>query len=281
MSAMNGAPRQRMIARVFALVLASASSVSCGSSVPPTSSLSPAAIKKTIEPTDDDKTRDIPLQGVRNARGFGGLEGDSHAIPGNHFFRSASLSSITESDKDTLIQHGVALDIDLRTFWESSRSPDLLSRDSRFRYVRISLLGSGFSDVNYMEARGDLYVRALANHQREFREIFRLMAEQKEGAVLFHCSSGKDRTGMIAALLLNLAGVSDDDIIHNYVLSAHYLFPTAPEDSLRTVIMLSPPSAIAYFLHVLEKDYGGAKTYMKTIGLRDAEIQTLATRLGQ
>ena len=210
------------------------------------------------------------------------MPGKKGPIPLGRFIRTGSLSHATDSDKQVLADHDVKLDIDLRTFWEVVRSPDRLSSDPRFHYLNISLMGVGIWDALYPSSRGALYVRALADHQSKFRKVFRAMAAQKDGTILFHCAAGKDRTGLVAAILLSLAGVDHQVIVHNYSISARYLHPRATEGSAEIeAIDDSPPQAIEMFLLALEQKYGGAHAYLKTIGMTETEIKTLMDRLGQ
>ncbi|PZU28868.1 MAG: protein-tyrosine-phosphatase, partial [Stenotrophomonas sp.] len=105
-------------------------------------------------------------------------------------------------------------------------------------------------------------------------------------------------TGIIAGLLLNLAGVADGDIVHNYAISAHYL-EGQPKDSAMNAQMMelirqnpeigrkmagmagTAPENMEMFLSALQQQYGGAEGYLKSIGISDAEIQQLKARLGQ
>jgi protein-tyrosine phosphatase len=240
------------------------------------------AFAAAITPTKVDGARALVLQSVRNGRDLGGIPGKNGPIPLGRFFRTGSLSHATDSDKQVLADHDVKLDIDLRTFWEVVRSPDRLSRDPRFHYLNISLMGAGLWDALYPSSRGEMYVRALADHQSRFRRVFHAMAQQKDGAIVFHCAAGKDRTGMVAAILLSLAGVDHDTIVHNYAISARYLHPTATEGAAQAeAIDDSPPEAIEMFLRALDSKYGGARAYLKRIGLSDADLEALTDRLGQ
>ncbi len=242
----------------------------------------PPALVAAITPTKEDGARALVLQSVRNGRDLGGLQGTKGPIPLGRFIRTGSLSHATDSDKQVLADHDVKLDIDLRTFWEVVRSPDKLSSDRRFHYMNISLMGAGLWDALYPSSRGAMYVRALADHQSRFRSVYRAMAQQKDGAIVFHCAAGKDRTGMVAAILLSLAGVDREMIVHNYAISARYLHPTATEGAAEAeAIDDSPPEAIDMFLRALDAKYGGARAYLKKIGLSDTEIKALTDRLGQ
>ncbi len=233
------------------------------------------AVARETQPTDADALRELPLKGVRNARDFAGIVGTHGKIPPDHFFRTATLENATEDDKRVLLAHGVKLDIDLRNGLEAARAPDALADDPRFRYVRISLFGSGILDW-LTQARGDLYAQALSKHARQFRAVFHELATQKEGAVVFHCAAGKDRTGLVSAMLLSLAGADRAAIVHNYALSGHYLEPHGDD---RSAMRSTPPSAIEEFLNALDYQYGGARNYLLGIGVSSADIDVLGKRL--
>ncbi len=266
---------------VVALSVASQACTPFSQAQPPAAPPTPSFTAE-ITPTKDDSQRALVLQSVRNGRDLGGIPGKKGQIPLGRFIRTGSLSHATESDRTVLADHGVKLDIDLRTVWEVLRSPDRLSGDKRFHYLNVSLVGVGLWDAIYPQSRGELYVRALGHHQQQFHRVFHAMAQQKEGVVLFHCAAGKDRTGMVAAILLDLAGVDRETIVHNYAISAKYLHPGAKgAEEEAAAISESPPEAIEMFLDALDKKYGGAAAYLKKIGLSEAEIDALRDRLGQ
>lgn len=255
------------------------------------------------QPLADDAQRVLALQGAWNVRSFAGLQGSRGPIPANAFIRTADLGRLTAADRDTLAAAGVTLDIDLRTADEQTQSPDLLASDNRFDYQRISLMGTEKMDLpkmmkSFPDSLGEAYVQWLGHSQPQFKQVFQRIAAEKDGTVLFHCTAGKDRTGIIAGLLLNLAGVADDDIVHNYAISAHYL-EGQPKDSAMNAQMMelirqnpeigrkmagmagTAPENMEMFLSALQQQYGGAEGYLKSIGISDAEIQQLKARLGQ
>jgi protein-tyrosine phosphatase len=244
-----------------------------------------------ITPDAADSQRLIPLQGALNARDFAGLKGSHGDIPAASFIRTADLGHLTAADRDALAQRGLTLDVDLRSNDEATKSPDVLAKDPRFKYVRISLLGDLPTDMSHLSpSLGTLYVRALSNNQEQFRQVFDAMAAQKTGAVLYHCTAGKDRTGMITALLLDLAGVPRANIVHNYAISAYYLKPMMVSPTIKDMVkknpnmvalMGSPASAMEAFLDAVDHQYGGARGYLHKIGVSDANVTALQTRLGQ
>ncbi|HSQ65846.1 MAG TPA: tyrosine-protein phosphatase [Polyangiaceae bacterium] len=249
----------------LATLLSAALALSCGGAA--TATRAPAEV---VAPTGEDWVRNVGLVKVQNVRDLGGLRGSRGFIPHGRFYRAATLVRASDGDRNELRGRGVTLDIDLRTFVEAEGAGDRLSQDPRFRYRRISLLGVGISD--WFRGMHGLYLHALDEHRDSFREVFHAMATHEDGAILFHCTSGKDRTGMVTALLLDLAGVDRETIVRDYAISAHYLGRSA---------QASPPDAIVTFLHALDAKYGGARSFLARIGLPEREIHALLARLGQ
>ncbi|MGH8036477.1 MAG: tyrosine-protein phosphatase [Stenotrophomonas sp.] len=290
----------------IALALSSwiaAASPQAAAAAPTTAPQSAAPAVRNVQPLADDAQRVLALEGAWNVRTFAGLQGRNGPIPAMAFVRTADLSRLTDADKDRLAAAGVALDIDLRTGDEEQQSPDVLAKDPRFDYQRISLMGTEKMDLQKMmtsfpDTLGAAYVQWLGSNQPQFREVFQRMAAQRDGAVLFHCTAGKDRTGIISGILLDLAGVPRADIVHNYAVSAHYL-EGQPKDSAMNVQMMAllkqhpeiarkmagmggtAPENMEMFLDTLHQQYGGAAGFLKEVGLSEAEIHSLQVRLGQ
>lgn len=262
-----------------------------------------AARTTNVQPVAADAQRFIPLQGAWNTRTFAGLQGTHGPIPASAFVRTSDLGRLTAADRDALAAAGVTLDIDLRTADEQAQSPDLLADDARFAYQRISLMGTEKMDLQKMmttfpDSLGAAYVQWLDHSQPQFKQVFQRIAAEREGTVLFHCTAGKDRTGIIAGLLLDLAGVPRADIVHNYAISAHYLEGQPKDSAMNSQIMElirqnpeigrkmvgmsgTAPENMEMFLVALHQQYGGAEGYLKSIGVSEAEIDQLKLRLGQ
>lgn len=290
------------IALALSPLLASAAPLAAGKAAPAVAA-APAAVPANVTPRADDAQRVLPLEGAWNVRTFAGLQGRNGPIPAMAFVRTADLSRLTAADRDRLAAAGVKLDIDLRTGDEEQQSPDLLARDPRFDYQRISLMGTEKMDLGRMmtqfpDTLGEAYVQWLGSNKPQFRQVFQRIAAQQDGAVLYHCTAGKDRTGIISGILLDLAGVPRADIVHNYAVSAHYL-EGQPKDSAMNAQMLAlmqqhpeiakkmagmggtAPANMEMFLDALHAQYGGAQGFLKAVGLSDAEIHSLQVRLGQ
>ena len=129
----------------------------------------------------------------------------------------------------------------------------------------------------------------LDRFQKNIGEILTAAADAPAGAVAFHCHSGKDRTGLIAALTLELVGVADTDIAADYALSDRYLAvrysemlaeKTDPEERARLAEQLtSKPEAILGALLHLKERYGGVDLYLEACELNQRTRQKLRERM--
>lgn len=126
---------------------------------------------------------------------------------------------------------------------------------------------------------------------RRFNANVAIVAEAvaaSDGAVLLHCYAGKDRTGLVVALLLATVGVGEEDIIADYVAShdclrgprAARMSAAAPaERELLEHRLGAEAATMIYVLNFLKTEYGGAETYMRASGVAEAFLQTLKQRL--
>jgi protein-tyrosine phosphatase len=119
--------------------------------------------------------------------------------------------------------------------------------------------------------------------------IMNAIAAAPEGAVLFHCHAGKDRTGLIAALLLRLAGVPIEDVARDYALSADNLragtaqwIAEARDDKermIREAIAATPPEAMRGVLDELERRHGTVARFLLEVGVGEETIERARARL--
>jgi protein-tyrosine phosphatase len=135
-----------------------------------------------------------------------------------------------------------------------------------------------------------LYRMALDERGVAFVRVFREIAGAAPGAVLFHCTAGKDRTGMIAAFLLRLAGVADDVIVEDYAQTSRYIGAMVEalqreaaeqgrERKTFAPFQRSDPPTMRGFLRALDDEHGGAEAYLERHGLSPAEIAALRGRM--
>lgn len=202
--------------------------------------------------------------------------------------RADDLHRLTPGGAQALLGYGVRTVIDLR--WpadtESHRN-HFHERPGLVNHRHISLLGASVEAWVATRPPGPketFNCRVLEYARSETCSVLRAIAAAPAGGVLFHCVSGKDRTGFVAALLLALADVDPQVIIDDYGLSTEKLrdpylaaFPDEQEATLERI--RCPPAQIENMLAHLDQHYGGVTGYLYDIGLTDQEITQLKQRL--
>lgn len=188
-----------------------------------------------------------PLESAPNLRDLGGIPTAAGPVRPGVLFRSASLASLTAADGARLAALGVARVYDLRTAAEASGAPDRLP--AGLSLVPLDILADSSLSVaaNLTDVAGDPGALAarLAGGDAErlfeetYRDLVRLPSAQRgyralllglvdrapAGATLFHCTTGKDRTGWAAALVLALLGAPEDRIYEDYLRTNTDLLP--------------------------------------------------------
>ena len=202
--------------------------------------------------------------------------------------RSDHLGHLTEPGREALSAYGVTTIIDLRSPSELIRSPNPFAAGDTAEYIHIALIDD--ANMNNIGEAGDMlqrYLHIVEKRPQAFRDIFDAMAET-EGTVLFHCFAGKDRTGLVAAMLLALAGVSDDGIAADYAATDEQLArqyevwiaeaPAEKRDVFRAELQC-PPDRILGVLEYLEQRWGGVEGYLEASGVTPANIDRLSSKL--
>ena len=158
----------------------------------------------------------IVLEGANNVRDLGGYAtGNGRATRFGRLFRADALSSLTDRDVSTILERRIRTIIDLRDPEEVAAGPNHQAVLEAAEYHNIPLL-SGLARGAIKSpppSLGDFYVLGARYCTEQFRDVFTIIAAHTDGPLLFHCTAGKDRTGMVAALLLDLAGVAMETIL--------------------------------------------------------------------
>lgn len=228
----------------------------------------------------------LPLESIFNTRELGGYETQEGSFTRTHcYIRAATPAHLTKKDKDYLYDYGVRVIIDLRGENEIIQAPNQMKDYKDIQYYHVDLFGDRNAAVvpqNGMVFKdmGDLYCLMLDQLQPNIKAVFDLFLQHQHETILFHCSAGKDRTGVIAALLLDLAGCHPYDIVKDYSESFENNQPIY-EELLKLAskenqhFLLSDPLYMLKMLDHLAENYGSARHYLKEIGLSEEELDTL------
>jgi protein-tyrosine phosphatase len=245
----------------------------------------------------ETKSRILNWEACLNARELGGYPArDGRRLRWNALVRSDSSALLTVAGEQALLDYGVRTAIDLRFAHELEMAPSPLAKipESQITYLNIPLNTDQDVDSTMMAdptgAVSDLYVRLLETNRGHIALVLTVIAQAREGGVLFHCHAGKDRTGLIAACLLGLLGVSEEDIVRDYSFASAQLKAfreTAPFDpgtsaeerEYLRVMWSAQPETMRRTLQYLQVKYGGVAGYLRTTPLQDAAARTLRERL--
>ena len=240
----------------------------------------------------DKHQRLLPMKGAYNMRDLGGYPAaDNKQVKWNVIIRSGDLNALTEEDVDYLASLPLRTDIDFRGEKEKSAAPDKMP-DTVNQYVSLSIETGDMSGIigNIKELdlqklpsiMQDVYVYIIRNAQSIYSHFFRILEDENSAPLLFHCSAGKDRTGIGAALLLSALGVSREIVIEDYMLSAEYI-KGKYDYIIRSHPAFEPLTTVKreYLeaaLQVSETEFGGMDNYlMKHLKVDVAKLRQLYT----
>ncbi len=226
--------------------------------------------------------RRIPLDGTDNTRDLGG-----YPVPGGYTawgrtFRSDAPVSLSAADVETLRRLKITTHIDLRTADEVERWPSAVANLEGFRYHHVDLCAC-MQMLPESEAGVAASYLEMTGQAEPMARIFHIIANA-EGGVMFHCAAGKDRTGVVAAILLMLAGVERADLLADYILTAAYmrepvkkLFETDPD--IPYYILTPRVEYMEAFLDRFLAAHLDARGYLESIGIPMEEIKSITQRL--
>lgn len=161
----------------------------------------------------------IKLKNIKNMRDLGNYPTKSGGYTKNGtFYRSDLPKNMDDEEIEKILKLNISTVIDFRTEEEVNRKPNSLNIKN-IDYYNVSLLGDRCPEFEKDIPIG--YMNILSNNET-MRKTFKIILNAK-GSVLFNCTAGKDRTGVVAMLLLKLADVYDEDILVDYQISYTYL----------------------------------------------------------
>jgi len=232
------------------------------------------------------------IEGSYNFREIGGLvTRKGQPIKSGRLYRSDTLQALTAADVEYLHERlGLRGIVDLRLGWEvAGEGKGPLAYLPDIKYVNSPLDVAATEGVAPDEVMDRLYLSALAPGSK-LGEAVEHICDLSEQPVVFHCAAGKDRTGMLAALILRLLNVDDKAIISEYMLSSKAMprmierFSTWP--AYREHMMLAPPNAyrveeapLRAFLHHLDHEFGGAHAWVEANGVSSSSLKRLISNV--
>ncbi len=224
--------------------------------------------------------RAIDFHGTRNFRDLGGIPTASGNTRYGVIYRSDRLSNLTRADGEQLRELGIATIIDMRSAEERERAPNRLPPGTQVNQLERAFLprhtlgmfdaiNSGKYDAAATYAAMIRQYEALAlDHTLDYRRIIDDLIAPGAAPAIFHCTSGKDRTGMIAAIILLALNAPIDAIASDYTMTqdriekVDYFADTADAKAVE-IVMAANPDYIRAAFKAMETNFGSITLYLR------------------
>lgn len=247
------------------------------------------------------RSRDLLWDGLLNVRDLGGHPTeDGGETRYDSIIRADSVRQLSDQGWAALVDYGVQTIVDLRTNDELAADPPgelpvevlhipFFETDTDdWKEVENQLEAVTRSAADVATATRDVYMIFLEHFDRNVAAAIRAIANAPQGGVVIHCAGGKDRTGLLTALLLHVAGVDVDEIAADYALSEERLRPRHEEwfadaegEELERLKRMAqtPAESIKGVFAELERRHGSVEGYLHEAGLTDDELARARARL--
>ena len=256
--------------------------------------------------------RVLPLEGARNFRDLGGYKTeDGRTVKWGLVYRSGVLHDLTDDAYDFIDDLGIKTVVDFRateereeepTKWRGGDDTEFLTWDyssaSNSKFLAAILKKPDLSPADVTAAMAGFYGEMIYDHSEKYAAMFERLLET-DAPLAFHCSAGKDRTGVGAALILTALGVDRETVIADYAMTelvvdyeaafaseeevdedSPYAFLTKLPNEIVRPLLRSDPKYIKAAIERMEKDHGSVMGYIESeLGVDENEIETLRTRL--
>ena len=246
------------------------------------------------------QTRRLPFEGAVNFRDLGGYAvGGGRVTRWGHLYRSDSLALLTDADLERLAALELHAIIDFRLPHERHLHPNRLPAGATLRAVELGFWPQGVAELHRAFQARELDVAGMvrltrefyryfpANHAAEYRTLLETIEAAAGRPLLFHCVSGKDRTGFGAAVVLMALGASRKVILEDYALTNRYrrdirhLIPPGTPDDVALAFTAADPVYLEAALDAITQRYGSDAAFLERglgfDGSRCARLQALLT----
>jgi protein-tyrosine phosphatase len=240
------------------------------------------------QPDRPEPSRALTFEGCVNFRDLGGYRTfDGRRIGWRRLFRADGLHKLSQADRTQLIELGMATVIDLRTVDEAEQRGRFPVDLVPVRYVDLPLTDvlpsteelASWSEASYVASR---YVQMVARGGPALTGAIEALASSDSLPAVFHCSAGKDRTGVLSALILAFLGVPDTTIVEDYALSGAAMerlldhlraeYPDSVEEVERHApsVLQVAPETMEEFLTAIRAEYGTYDALAESLGVTEA-----------
>jgi protein tyrosine/serine phosphatase len=241
--------------------------------------------------------RVIPFDGILNFRDLGGYRTlDGRSTRWARLYRSDVAHELSPTDMALLQSLGIATVVDLRSPSEVERTRSALREEPTIRFVNASVLSNdGLNERRDEETLDEQYLARRYLHYLEvgtgaFTRAFDEMSLAKNYPLVFNCFLGKDRTGVLAALLLSCLGVERNSVINDYALTATRV-PLIVErlrrdpvyrdtiERTHSNVLSATTATMTRFLVEVDDRFGGARGWALSAGVSQRQLDQISQLL--
>lgn len=235
--------------------------------------------------------RSIQLTTAENVRDLGGYSTrNGSKTQWRRFVRSADMNTLSESDQSALIDYGITTVIDLRMQKEIATHPNVFTHASTVDFRVHDFWGTRFDTYRSTnktapgyQKLADLYCAGLEQSGFVMADIMTTFAEDSRTGFAFHCRSGKDRTGLVAAMLLSVAEVPHTTICEDFALTKECLNSQAINpintDKPGAWLLDCEAETMNCTLQFLDQKFGGVTDYLQAQGVSTNALQVIKDKL--
>jgi protein-tyrosine phosphatase len=245
------------------------------------------------------RERRLDFEGAVNFRDLGGYPAlDGRRTRWRRLFRADSLADLTPSDLERLTALGLRTLIDFRLPEERLLKPNRLPRGDAIRCIELGFVPEGTLQMLRLVKSGAIesaeverrviaqYRRFCVDHHHEYRRMFEVAGSSDSYPLLIHCTSGKDRTGYGAALMLLSVGVSRDIVIDDYGLTNNYqraipqLLGSDTPEAVARILLAAQSKYLEAAFNEIDRVYGSFDAYLDSaLGVDDLRRAALVELL--
>lgn len=232
--------------------------------------------------------RQLEIEGSWNVRDLGGYPTeDGRSTRWRVMVRAGNLDKVTPAGQQALLDYGIRTIVDLRDPAEVEEYPDVFAQSTAVVYRHLPILRNGYA--NGYVPLGKLYTNYLDAYPSEVGKIITAVAESTPGT-LIHCHAGKDRTGIVTALLLGAVGVPEQVIAEDYALTTAQIAHLVAEwreyalkhgsdmERFEHDVSADAATMLGTLAHLRHR-YGGVAQYLSSCGVTVQDLDRLKLQL--
>jgi protein tyrosine/serine phosphatase len=246
--------------------------------------------------------RDLVWDGCLNVRDLGGLDtANGGRTRYGAVVRADDVHQLSDEGWRALVAHGIRTVLDLRGDHEREDDPPaelpvevvhvpfMEASEAEWEEIAEEIEAAAVAAPDVASSTRDVYLIFLERFKANVAAAVRALAQAPEGGIVIHCVGGKDRTGLLVAFLLHLAGVDDREVAADYALSEERLlsrhqawFEAAESDeelARLQRIAQTPAASMEGVFAELERRYGGVEGYLRAAGVSDEGLALVRARL--